>query len=68
MCACILWKIPEQDLLSCEPWHIVFKLIEARVTNICISKLTIIGWDNGCHLAGAKRLFEPVLEYLQLVP
>ena len=34
-----------------------------RVTHICVSKLTIIGSDNGCRLIGAKPLSEPMLKY-----
>ena len=33
-----------------------------RVMHICVSKVTIIGSDNACHLAGAKPLSEPMLD------
>ena len=39
-----------------------------RVTHICVSKLTIIGSDNGLSPAGAMPLSEPMLEYCQFEP
>ena len=34
-----------------------------RVAQICVSKLTIIGSDNGLRLVDTKLLSEPMLEY-----
>ena len=46
-------------------WKIAWLTHWGRVTHVWVSKLTIIGSDNG--LTGAKPLSEPMLEYCYLI-
>ena len=51
--------------LNCLPMNLTHW---GRVTHICVSKLTIIGSDNGLRLTGAKPLYKPMLDYLLIGP